>query len=101
MSITYGPGIVATGVATTDWSADWVAPGDSRKLPTTTSNSSKAMFQPSTNTGSPALTGWNGRPCTPSVSPEHGTSIHPGLLGAVLVETRSQRLLKVMPEPRS
>ncbi len=76
--------MVATGALTWLWSCDEVAPGARRKLPTTTSSSSKETLQPSTKTGSPGCAGAKGSPATPSTSPEKVTWIESGLLVAAV-----------------
>src|SRR5437588_10130938 len=88
--------MVATGVPTWFWFCDAVAPGARRKFPITTRSSSKVTLQPSTNTGSPGCAGLNGRPATPSTSPEKVTSMEPGLLGAVAVQPGSQDTMRAV-----
>jgi hypothetical protein len=77
--------------------AYWVAPGESRKFPTTNKISSKVMLHPSTNHGSVEAAGGNGRPVWPSCSPEKVIWMVAGLLGAPWVNPGLQVVFKVLP----
>src|ERR1043166_6046860 len=84
-----GPALFATTSPLFCQIADAVAFSLNVMLPTTTMYLSNVTFHPSMNCGSPGVTGLNGKPFSPSVSPEIVTSMVFGVFGAVAVKPGS------------